>query len=138
MFRNLDNQSEQDDRQHHVRFTQRLLGVEGEDEHFARLEVERVRRVAGERQAKLLAEERERDRALHFMKCPKCGMQLEEIAFDDVRVDMCFSCDGLWLDKGEFDLIREKDGGFMVRLSSVFGADAPPVTTGVCRSGRWK
>jgi hypothetical protein len=72
-----------------------------------------VRKVAEERQAKLLAEERERDRALHFMKCPKCGMQLEEIAFGDVRVDKCFSCDGLWLDKGELDLIREKDGGFM-------------------------
>jgi hypothetical protein len=81
--------------------------------------------VAEERQAKLLAEERERDRALHFMKCPKCGMQLEEIAFGDVRVDKCFSCDGLWLDKGELDLIREKDGGFMGRLLSVFGADAP-------------
>ena len=124
MFRNLDNQSEQNDR-HHVRVMQRVLGVVGEEEHFARLEVERVRKVAEERQAKLLAEERERDRALHLMKCPKCGMQLEEVAFGDVRVDKCFSCDGLWLDKGELDLIREKDGGFMGRLLSVFGADAP-------------
>lgn len=48
MFRNLDNQSEQSDRQHHVRFTQRLLGVEGEEEYFTRLEVERVRKVAEE------------------------------------------------------------------------------------------
>ena len=127
MFRNLDNQTQQTDRQHHVRFTQRLLGVEGEEAYFVRLEVERVRKVAGERQAKLLAEERERDRAIHFMKCPKCGMQLEEISFGDVRVDKCFSCDGLWLDKGELDLIREKDGGFMGRLLSVFGADAPRV-----------
>lgn len=127
MFRNLDNQTQQSDRQHRVRVTQRLLGVEGEDEYFARQEVERVRRVAEERQAKLLAEERERDRALHSMKCPKCGMQLEEIAFGDVRVDKCFSCDGLWLDKGELELIREKDGGFMGRLLSVFGADAPRV-----------
>jgi hypothetical protein len=126
MFRNLDNQSEQNDR-HHVSVMQRVLGVVGEEEYFARLEVERVRRVAEERQAKLLAEERERDRALHFMKCPKCGMQLEEIALGDVRVDKCFSCDGLWLDKGELDLIREKDGGFMGRLLSVFGADAPRV-----------
>ena len=126
MFHNLDNQSEQNDR-HHVSVMQRVLGVAGEEEYFTRLEVERVRRVAAERQARLLAEERERDRAIHFMKCPKCGMQLEEIAFGDVRVDKCFSCDGLWLDKGELDLIREKDGGFMGRLLSVFGADAPRV-----------
>ena len=125
MFRNLDNPSEQNYRQHHARFMQRLLGVEGEEEYFVRLEVERMRKGAEERQAKLLAEERERDRALHFMKCPKCGMQLEEIAFGDVRVDKCFSCDGLWLDRGELDLIREKDGGFMGRLLVVFGADAP-------------
>ena len=126
MFRNLDNQSEQNDR-HHVCAMQRVLGVVGEEEHFARLEVERVRRVAEERQAKLLAEERERARALHFMKCPKCGMQLDEIAFVDIRIDKCFSCDGLWLDKGELDLIREKDGDFMGRLLSVFGVDVPRV-----------
>ena len=125
MFHNLDDQTQQTERQHHVRVTRRLIGVEGEEEYFVRLEVERVRKAAGERQAKLLAEERERDRALHFMKCPKCGMQLEEIAFGDVRVDKCFSCEGLWLDKGEMDLIREKDGGFMGRLFTVFGANAP-------------
>ena len=126
MFRNLDNQTPQTDGLH-VSVMQRLLGVEGEEEHFARLEVERRRKLAQERQAELLAEERERDSAIHFMKCPKCGMQLEEIAFVDIRIDKCFSCDGLWLDKGELDLIREKDGGFMGRLLSVFGADAPRV-----------
>jgi hypothetical protein len=120
MFRNLDNQTQQNDR-HHVSVMQRVLGVVGEEEHFARLEVEHGRKLADERRTKLLTEERERDCALHFMKCPKCGMQLEEIAFGDVRVAKCFSCDGLWLDKGELDLIRAKEGGFMGRLLSVFG-----------------
>ena len=92
----------------------------GEEEYFARLEIERGRKMAEQRQAKLLMEERESARALHFMKCPKCGMQLEEIAFGDVRIDKCFSCDGLWLDKGELDLIRQKEGGFLGRMSSVF------------------
>ena len=127
MFRNLDDQTPQNDR-HPGSVMQRLLGVEGEEEYFARLEVERVRRVAEERKAMLLAENRERDRALHFMMCPKCGMQLKEIAFGDVRVDKCFSCDGRWLDKGELDLIREKDGGFMGRLLSVLGSLLPVAT----------
>ena len=126
MFRTIDDRIQETNR-HHVRLTQQLLGVLGEEEYFARLEVKRVRELAEERHAKLRAEERVRDRALHFMKCPKCGMQLEEIAFGDVRVDKCFSCDGLWLDKGELDLIREKEGGFMGRLLSVFGADAPRI-----------
>jgi uncharacterized protein len=76
--------------------------------------------MAEERQAGLLAEERERERALHFMKCPKCGMQLEEITFTDVRVDRCFSCGGTWLDNRELELIREKDAGFVGRLLNVF------------------
>ena len=120
MFRNLDDQIQQTDRRNR-NLTQQLLGVLGEEEYFARQETERGRKSANKRQAKLLAEERERETALHFMKCPKCGMQLEEIAFGDVRIDKCFSCDGLWLDKGELDLIRQKEGGFIGRMLSVFG-----------------
>jgi len=91
-----------------------------EEEYFARQEAERRRKLAEERQATLAAEERERARALHFMKCPKCGMQLEEIAFGDVRLDKCFSCEGIWLDKGELEVIRQKEVGFMGRLLNVF------------------
>jgi Transcription factor zinc-finger len=51
--------------------------------------------VAEERQAQLHEEERKRQRELHFMKCPKCGMQLEEITFGDIRIDKCFNCEGV-------------------------------------------
>ena len=54
------------------------------------------------------------------MKCPKCGMRLEEIALDDVRVDRCFSCEDLWLDKGDLELIRQEDAGFMGRVLEIF------------------
>lgn len=91
-----------------------------EEEYFARLEAERKKKLAQERQAKLAAEDRERARALHFMKCPKCGMQLEDIAFGDVHVDRCFSCEGIWLDKGEIEAIRRKESGFIGRLMHVF------------------
>jgi uncharacterized protein len=91
-----------------------------EDEYFARQEIERGRKSAKERQAKLMVEDRERERVLHFMKCPKCGMKLEEIAFGDVRVDKCFSCEGLWLDQGELNLVREKEGGFLGAMLKVF------------------
>ena len=83
-----------------VPLTRQWLGVVGEEEHIARQEAECRRKLVAERQAKLLAEEQDQARALHFMKCPKCGMQLEEVAFCDVRVDKCFSCEGLWLDQG--------------------------------------
>ena len=91
-----------------------------ESEYIARLEAERSRKGADERQAKLLEEERERGRALHFVKCPKCGMRLEEITIGRVRVDKCFGCEGIWLDKEELDLVRKAGGGLMEKLLSVF------------------
>jgi uncharacterized protein len=91
-----------------------------EEEYFARQEAERRRRVAEELQAQSIAEERERARALHFMQCPRCGMQLEEMAFGDVRVDKCISCEGIWLDKGELEILQRKETDFLGRLLSVF------------------
>lgn len=91
-----------------------------EEEYFARQEMERRRKFAEERQARLLAEERERERALHFMKCPKCGMELEEIAFGEVRIDKCFGCEGIWLDKGELESVRKKEAGFLGKMLDVF------------------
>ena len=92
---------------------------ENEEEYFARQEFERRKQAAAERQARIEKEEREREKALHYMKCPKCGMQLEEIAFGDVKIDECFNCGGMFLDKGELEKIREKDSGFMGRLFSL-------------------
>ena len=104
-----------------VSLAQQLFGVLGEEEYFARQEADRMRKMATERNAELLAEEREQERALHFMKCPKCGMQLQEIASGEVRIDKCFSCEGFWLDKGELDLIRQNESGFVGKLLRVFG-----------------
>lgn len=91
-----------------------------EQEYFARLEIEKRRKHAEELTARMAQEERERQRALHHMRCPKCGMELEEIAFGDVRVDKCFSCEGLWLDKGELERLQTKEPGFVGRLLGAF------------------
>lgn len=91
-----------------------------EEEYFVRQEAERMRRLVEERRASMQAEEREQQKALHFMKCPKCGTDLEEITFGGVHVDKCFNCEGMWLDKGELEAIQAKDAGFFGKLASVF------------------
>ena len=93
---------------------------ESEEEYFAREELDRRRKVAAEREAAMQVQEREEQKALHYMKCPKCGMQLEEIAFGDVKVDKCFHCEGMWLDKGELERIQTKEPGFVGRLANIF------------------
>lgn len=94
--------------------------TQNEEEYFARQEAERKRKLAAERESQIAAEERERQRALHHMRCPKCGSQLEEITYGSIHIDKCFSCEGVWLDKGEIDEIGKKDAGFMGKLLGGF------------------
>ncbi|MBD3387941.1 MAG: hypothetical protein GF416_02730 [Candidatus Altiarchaeales archaeon] len=35
------------------------------------------------------------------MKCPKDGCEMKEKTEDDIKVDECPECDGVWLDWGE-------------------------------------
>lgn len=92
-----------------------------EEEYFFRKDAELKRKMAQERQAKLQGEERERRRALHHMKCPKCGMDLQEVELQSVTLDKCFSCGGLWLDEGELDRVKGADaGGFLNSIKSIF------------------
>lgn len=93
---------------------------ESEEEYFARQEAERMRKLAAERETRMQAEEREKARELHFMKCPKCGMDLAEIEFAGVKVDKCFHCEGMWFDRGEVELLENKDQGFVSKMFKVF------------------
>ncbi len=118
MFSNLDDRMQQTNRQS-TGLTQQLLGVVDEAQYFAREEFTLRRKFAEMRRAERLAEERLRASELHHMRCPKCRMKLEKTAFSDVRFDKCFSCEGVWLNKGELDVIRDKEG-FMEKMWSVF------------------
>jgi hypothetical protein len=73
-----------------------------------------------ERAAREQAAELERVKALHFMKCPKCGHDLREEPIGDVTVDRCSFCEGVFLDCGELERVflkREDDRkGFLKRV----------------------
>jgi hypothetical protein len=56
-----------------------------------------------ERAAHESAQERERLKKLHWMKCAKCGHDLREEDLDGVKVDRCSFCEGLYLDANELD-----------------------------------
>jgi hypothetical protein len=40
-----------------------------------------------------------------WLVCPKCGEHLSEHDFDNIKIDRCESCGGVWIDKGECDLL---------------------------------
>src|SRR5215212_8991968 len=76
-----------------------------EDEYFAKLDADLMK----ERRARLDQERLKQERSSHFNKCPKCGCDLEEREHHGVKIDQCSECSGMWLDKGELELIEEID-----------------------------
>lgn len=64
-----------------------------------------------ERASQEQAEESRRLREQHYMKCPKCGHDLKEEPVEDVMVDRCTFCEGLYLDAGELEklFLRKAD-----------------------------
>lgn len=91
-----------------------------EDEYFARQELERRKKWAAEQSSQMAADEKERIRQAHWMKCPKCGMDLQEIELHKVKVDQCANCGGIFLDAGEIDQIGRNDEGVVSRVFSMF------------------
>jgi hypothetical protein len=80
-----------------------------EDEYFVREDAEKKRKIALEQKKVTAAAEQQRLKDLHFMHCPKCGMKLQEVHMRGVDVDVCFSCNGVFLDAGELEKIEKPE-----------------------------
>lgn len=76
-----------------------------EGEYFARENAENKRRLALQVRRETAEAERERLKALHHMRCPKCGMEMHEVRLQELEVDLCFACGGAFLDRDDIDVI---------------------------------
>lgn len=72
-----------------------------ENEYFRRKEQELIAKM----KAKL---EDESAKSLEI-KCPKCDGTLIETDFEQIKIDICDKCSGVWLDAGELTQIADKD-----------------------------
>lgn len=79
--------------------------TKGEDEYFVKLDADLIKA----QRAKLDAERAKAERASHYMRCPKCGGQLAEIEHHHMKIDRCPDCGGIWLDKGEMEMLEHVD-----------------------------
>jgi uncharacterized protein len=91
-----------------------------EEEYFVRVEAEKKKKLIEEIRQKLSEEEKKRIRDLHWMHCPKCGMELHSFPFKGVTIEKCFGCHGIFLDDGELEKVAGEVGGFMEGLMSLF------------------
>ena len=43
------------------------------------------------------------------MDCPDCKAPLVVLELNEIEIDYCFSCSGIWLDAGELELLLENE-----------------------------
>ncbi len=91
-----------------------------EGEYFARLEAEKLKKIAEAKRQKFSQAEREKVKELHWMHCPKCGMELHPVPYRGVTLDKCFSCQGVFLDDGELEKLAGQEHGFLKGVLSLF------------------
>ncbi len=78
-----------------------------EEEYFHRKNQEAIEKL----RAKMKVAEDAKAAGLSSMKCPRCDGSLKESKFEEVMIDTCESCGGVWLDSGELQQVTKKDKG---------------------------
>jgi RNA polymerase-binding transcription factor DksA len=92
-----------------------------EDEYFVREDAEKKRKLAIKLQKETQDEELARLKALHYMRCPKCGLPLQEMKLRRLDVDVCFACHGVFLDRGELEhIVKDTSPGVMDAILNWF------------------
>jgi hypothetical protein len=94
--------------------------TEREEEYFARREFERLQTIEEEKHKKIAQDEKQRLQELHFMRCPKCGMELIEIDYKGLKIDKCSECAGVWLDAGELETVSRLEKTRLDKFFRVF------------------
>jgi uncharacterized protein len=97
-----------------------VVPSDDENEYFHKQEMEKLRKAQQEAAQRMAEGERERLRELHYMHCPKCGMELQEFDFRGLKLDRCGSCGGVWFDKGEMEHLLKQGNEMFDRLKNFF------------------
>jgi hypothetical protein len=93
-------------------FDERRKGLE--EEYFHRKNQEAIEKLR--EKMKVAAEAKAA--GVSSMQCPRCDAgTLNEVKIDDVLIDRCEKCGGVWLDSGELEqLTKRESGGWLGRL----------------------
>ena len=89
-----------------------------EDKHFWDRDRELIEKLRAKAEAERREQEKKHRKETHWMKCPKCGHDMQETSHGPLMVDRCTECGGIYLDAGELELLMtaEKDTGLLRRL----------------------
>jgi len=79
-----------------------------EDDYFAKEDAEKKRKLAQKVHQDMAADEARRLRELHRGHCPGCGQKMHEVKLRSVPVDICFACNGIFLEHGEIEAFQRQ------------------------------
>jgi uncharacterized protein with PIN domain len=92
-------------------FDKRRKGLE--EEYFHRKNKEAIEKM----REKMRISEEAKAAGTSSMRCPRCDGTLNETKVEEVSIDTCDKCGGVWLDSGELEqLTKREGGGFLGRL----------------------
>src|SRR5215213_4124763 len=83
-----------------------------ENEYFRKKDQEAIEKL----RAQMKASAEAKAAGTSSMQCPRCDGTLKESKFEEVLIDTCDTCGGVWLDSGELEQLTKKDkGGWLSR-----------------------
>lgn len=91
-----------------------------EAEYFVREEAIKLRKLAQKNKSAMDSDAKQKLKDLHWMHCPKCGMQMSTIKINEVEIDKCFACGGLYFDDGELEKVTQRASQFFKTVGDVF------------------
>lgn len=84
-----------------------------EEEYFRRKEQEAIEKL----RAQIAVGQQAKESGASSMQCPRCNGALKEVTVEEVQIDSCGNCGGVWLDAGELERLRTREsGGWLTRL----------------------
>jgi len=100
-----------------------------EEDWFAKEDAEKKRKLAHRVRQDMAVDDAKRLRDLHHGHCPGCGQQMHEVKLRTVPVDVCFSCNGIFLQHGEIEAfqrqINEGRRGVVAAILNWFHPEPP-------------
>jgi len=92
-------------------FDERRKGLE--EEYFHRKNQEAIEKL----REKITVAAEAKAAGISTMRCPRCTGNLQASTFEQVEIDTCDKCGGIWLDSGEFEqLLKRESSGWISRL----------------------
>lgn len=86
-------------------FDDRRRGLE--EDYFRRMDKEAIEKL----REKMRVANEAKAAGSSSMRCPRCDGALKETSFEDVSIDTCEKCGGVWLDSGELEQLTKKESG---------------------------